>query len=120
MGHDFDAPPALEMLLTRLDEMRTVLGPGAGARLGAVRADLERAIGLRAGGDAPAAAVAIRRAMAELAGLADAVDPAEGALMRAAVEVFGTALLRGAAGEMEQTAELMRERSGARKVEKKP
>ena len=37
--------------------------------------------------------------------------------MRAAVQLFAGALGRGAAGEMERTADLMREKSGARKVE---
>ena len=120
MAHEFESPPALELLLTRLDEMKMVLGPAAAGRLELVRSELTRALTLRADGDPTGASAAIGRAMAELAALADALDPAEGALMRAAVEVFGTALTRGAANEMEQTADVMRERSGARKVEKKP
>jgi len=118
MAHDFESPPALDLLLTRLDELVPVLGPEGARRLGAVRAGLERALALRADGDVPGAAAAIRRAMDELAALAGGLDPAEGAVMRAAVQVFGAALARGEAGEMERTADLMRARSGARKVEK--
>ena len=119
MGHDFESPPVIELLLTRLDEMKMVLGPESAGRLGLVRRELERAIALRADGDPPGATNAIGRAMQELAALADGLDPAEGALMRAAVEVFSAALLRGEAGEMERTADVMRARSGARAVEKK-
>ena len=118
MAHEFDSPPVLETLLTRLDELGTVLGPAAAGRLEAVRAELRRAIALRADGDPPGATAAIARAMRELTRLADQLDPSEGVLMRAAVEVFGAAMLRGEAGEMERTADVMRERSGARKVDK--
>jgi len=38
--------------------------------------------------------------------------------MRAGVERFSAALGRGESGEMERTADVMRERSGATKVEK--
>lgn len=119
MGHDFESQPELAMLLTRLDEMKMVLGPESVGRLDLVRIELERALALRADGDAPGAAAAIGRAMRELAAVADGLDPAEGALMRAAVDVFGRALVRGETGEIERTADVMRERSGARRVEKK-
>ena len=39
--------------------------------------------------------------------------------MRAIVERFTAALMRGESGEVERTADVMRERSGATKVEKK-
>lgn len=119
MAHEFEPPPPLEMLLTRLGELEVVIGQPAAARLGAVRAHLQRAVALRAGGDPPGAADAVRRAMDELATLVAAVDPAEGLLMRAIVERFTTALMRGESGEVERTADVMRERSGATKVEKK-
>jgi len=118
MAHEFDAPPALEMLLTRLDEMAVVVGPEAAPRLGAVREGLQKALGFRARGDAANAAAAIRAAMEELSRIADHLDPMEGTLMRAAVQQFTTALLRGEHGEMERTADLMREKSGATKVKK--
>jgi hypothetical protein len=118
MAHEFEPPPALEFLLTRLGEMEVVLGPAA-ARLGAVRAHLERAVALRADGDSPGATAAIGRAMDELAAMFAAVDPAEAMLVRPVIERFGAALLRGEPGEMERAAEVMRQRSGATKVEKK-
>jgi hypothetical protein len=119
MGHEFESSPALETLLSRLGEIEVVLGAAAAARMGAVRAHLQHAMGLRAAGDGSGATIAIRRAMAELAGLASHLDPHEGMLMRAVVEQFGMALVRGEPGEMERTADVMRERSGATKVEKK-
>jgi hypothetical protein len=118
MGHEFESPPALETLLQRLGEIEVVLGAPAAVRMGAVRAHLQHAVGLRAAGDGPAATVAIRRAMEELAGLASHLDPHAGLLMRAVVEQFGMALMRGESGEMERTADVMRERSGATKLEK--
>ena len=119
MAHDFEAPPALEMLLTRLDELVVVVGPAAAPRLSAVKEQLTLALGRRAQGDAPGAAAAITRAMQELAALADHVDPAEAPLMRAAVQAFGMAMLRGEHGTLEATADRMRERSGAVPVERK-
>jgi hypothetical protein len=119
MAHEFESPPALDALLTRLGELEVVLGAQTAPRLAAVRALLQRAIALRADGDPPGAAAAIRRAMEELATLVASVDLQEGVLMRAVVERFGAALGRGEPGEMERTADVMRERSGATKVEKK-
>jgi len=119
MGHEFESTPALETLITRLDEMAIVIGPVAAPRLGAVRELIQRALALRARGDVPNATLMIGRAMEELAGLADHLDPAEGTLMRAAVRQFGAALAHGGAGEMERSADLMREKSGTKKIEKK-
>jgi hypothetical protein len=119
MAHDFEAPPALEMLLTRLDDLVVVVGPAAAPRLGAVKEQLTLALGRRAQGDVPGAAAAITRAMQELAALADLVDPAEAPLMRAAVQAFGMAMLRGEQGSLEATADHMRERSGAVPVARK-
>jgi len=117
MTHGFEAPPALETLLARLDQLTLVVGPAAAPRLGAMREELTRALGLRSCGDAPGAALAIERAMGELAALAAHVDPSEAMLMRAVVQAFGAALRRGEQGELERAADLMRERSGARKIE---
>jgi len=107
MAHEFEPPPALETLLTRLGEMEIVLGEKAGARLAVVRDHLQRAVALRANGDPPAAASEIRRGMEELARLVSTVDPGEGALMRAIVERFTAALVRGEAGEIERTLEMV-------------
>ena len=118
MSHEFEAPPVLEMLLTRLDEIAIVVGPAAAPRLGAVRDGLTRALALRSAGDPPGAMRAIAAAMQTLAEIADALDPAEAAAMRAVAAHFTAALARGETAEMERTSEIMRERSGARKVEK--
>jgi hypothetical protein len=119
MAHEFESPPALDALLTRLGEIEIVLGQPASERLGVVRAHLQRAVALRADGDPPGAAAAIRRAMEELATLVASVDSEEGMLMRVVVQRFGAALVRGESGEIERTADVMRARSGATKVEKK-
>jgi len=119
MAHEFESPPALEMLLTRLDEMAIVVGPAAAPLLAHVRERLRQALALRARGDVPKAVAAIRQAMEELAALADRLDASEGPIMRAAVEYFGTALARGLRDEVERAADVMRERSGATKVERK-
>src|SRR5262249_44810014 len=92
MAHEFESPPALDMLLTRLDELAVVLGQAAAARLGAVRMHLQRAVALRADGDPVGGAAAIRSAMEELARLVASVDPEESMMMRAVVERFAAAL----------------------------
>jgi hypothetical protein len=119
MGHDFEPPPVLQALLTRLDELRVVVGPAVAPRLEGIRARLTQALALRSRGDVPAATAALAAAMQDLADVAAALDPGEAAMMRAAASHFGAALARGEVGEMERTSELMRERSGARPVEKK-
>ncbi|MCC6847881.1 MAG: hypothetical protein IT294_05220 [Deltaproteobacteria bacterium] len=119
MAHAYEPPPALATLITRLGELAVVVGPAAAPRLDAVRDGLARALGLEARGDVPGAMQAIGGAMRELAAIAAALDPAEAAVMRAAAEQFGAAMRRGEAGEMRRTSEIMRERSGARPVEKK-
>ena len=111
MAHDLEAPPALEMLITRLDEIAIVVGPAAAPRLGAVREGLTRALALRSGGDVPGAMRAIAGAMQELAEIASVLDPAEAGLMRAVAAKFETALARGETAEMTRVGELMRDRS---------
>ena len=119
MAHDLEPSPVLETLVTRLDELAVVVGPAAAPRLGAVRERLTRALALKTRGDVPAAMQAIAAAMQELADIADVLDPAEASLMRAIARQFGAASARGATAEMERTSEIMRERSGARRIEKK-
>jgi hypothetical protein len=106
------------MLLTRLDELAVVVGPAEAPKLGAVRDGVLRALALRADGDVPGAARAIAAAMHELANVAGALDPQEAALMRMLASQFGAAMARGETGEMTRASELMREKSGATKVEK--
>jgi len=117
MAHDHEPAPVLETLVTRLGELAVVVGPAAAPRLEAVRAELTRALGLRARGDVPGAMQAIGAAMRELAAIAAALDPAEASVMRAVAEQFGAAMLRGETAEMRRTSEIMRDRSGARPVD---
>ncbi len=119
MAHDLEPSPVLETLVTRLDELAVVVGPAAAPRLGAVRDGLTRALALKARGDVPGAMHAITTAMQELADIAGALDPAEAGVMRAIASQFGAALARGETAEMERTSELMRERSGARRIDEK-
>ena len=108
-------PESLETLLAGLGEIAVALGPEAGARLGAVRAELERALAARAAGDRARAVGAITAAMRSLATLADALDPDEARMMRAIAGQFESALRRDDPAEAAQSVDLMRERSGARK-----
>jgi len=119
MAHDLEPSPVLETLITGLDELAVVVGPAAAPRLGAVREGLTRALALKARGDVPAAMQAIAVAMQELADIAAALDPAEAGVMRAIAGQFGAVMAGGATTEMERTSELMRERSGAQRIEKK-
>ena len=119
MAHDHEPPPVLQTLITSLDALAVVVGPAAAPRLGAVRDGLTRALALKSRGDVPAATQAIAAAMRELVEIAGALDPAEAGLMRAIAQQFATALARGEIAEMERTSELMRERSGARRIDKK-
>ncbi len=119
MAHDLEPPPVLETLIARLGELAVVVGPAAAPRLAVVRDGLTRALGLKARGDVPAAMRAITAAMHELATIAAALDPAEAGVMRAVAEQFGAAMMRGETAEMQRTSEVMRDRSGARPVDKK-
>jgi hypothetical protein len=60
----------------------------------------------------------ISAAMQRLAGFADRLDPAEATLMRALVQTFRAALLRGNDADAKQTAAVMFEKSGARERKK--
>src|SRR5512147_814889 len=106
MAHDLEAPPALEMLITRLDEIAIVVGPEAAPRLGAVREGLTHALALRAAGDVPGAMRAIAGAMRELATIASVLDPAEAGVMRAIAAQFEAALARGETSEMTRVSEV--------------
>lgn len=108
---------ALEDVLLRLDELRVVLGPAVGGTLTAVRASLLEALAARDRGDQPAAVGAIGKAMDALSSLADDLDPAEGAMMRAVAHGFRAALSRGDYARAKEAAGAMMQRSGA--VERK-
>jgi hypothetical protein len=106
-------PEALEALFGRLDELRIVLGAAASAGVDQVQERLRAGLAARERGDPVAAVARIGEAMDLLAGLASHMDPAEGAMMRALAEHFGNAIRRGALGDAQEAAEVMRERSGS-------
>lgn len=108
-------PESLEALIEGLGEIALALGSGAAAGLAAVEADLRTALAARAAGDQSGALTAISAAMSRLAGLADLLDPAEAAMMRAVARQFDQALRRNDPGDAARSLTLMRERSGARK-----
>jgi hypothetical protein len=98
--------------------MRTALGAAAEPAIAAVQARLGDAIAARDRGDPAGAMRAIGEAMEAIARLADRLDPAEGAMMRAVSEHFRTALFRGHVPDAKQGLDVMFERSGARERKK--
>jgi hypothetical protein len=117
-SHLLDFPEALEVLFSRLGELKVVLGPAAAPGVDQVEADLRSALAARERGDVPAAVERIGAAMDRLAAFA-AGDPAEGAMMRGLAAHFRQALVRGALGQAREAADVMRERSGSVLIPKK-
>ena len=115
--HDSDIPFPLDAVLTRLGDLEVVLGTRVRPVLANVRDTLIAAMAARDRGDVPGAIDHIGRAMNRLTALADELDPAEGALMRALAEHFRAALKRGDQAQAKQSAAVMFEKSGA--VERK-
>jgi len=119
-SHLVDFPEALEVLFSRVGELKVVLGPAAGPGLGQMEERLREGLAAHQRGDVGAAVAKIGQAMDLLAGLAGHADPAEAAMMRAVAEQFKQAIARGALGEARQQADVMRERSGSVIRPKKP
>ena len=112
-SHLIDFPEALEALFGRMGELKIVLGPAAAPGVDEVERHLREGLAARERGDSSAAVAKLTRAMDLLAGLAGHADAAEGAMMRAVAARFREALTRGALGEAQQTADVMRKRSGS-------
>jgi hypothetical protein len=112
-SHLADFPEALEALVSRLGELKIVLGPAAAPGVDAIEGNLRDGLAARERGDVGAAVVRIGQAMDLLAALAGHADPAEAAMMRAVAAQFKTAIARGALGEARAQADVMRERSGS-------
>jgi hypothetical protein len=106
-------PEALAALFARMGELKLVLGPAAAPGVGEVEQLLREGLAARERGDVPGAVDRIGRAMDRLAALASHADPAEGAMMRAMADRFRQALAHGALGDAQETADVMRERSGS-------
>jgi hypothetical protein len=112
-SHLVDFPEAIEVLASRMDELKVVLGPAAAAGVDRLAETLREGLAARARGDLSAAVARISQAIDLLAGLAGDADPAEAAMMRAVAAQFKQALARGALGAAREQADLMRERSGS-------
>jgi len=112
-SHLIDFPEALEALFSRIGELKLVLGAAAEPGLNEVERLLREGLAARGRGDPGAAVAHIAQGMDRLAAIASSGDPGEGALMRAVAERFRQALVRGAVGEAQEAADVMRERSGS-------
>ena len=113
MSHLIDFPEPLAALFARMAELKLALGPAAAAGVDRVEVLLRESLAARERGDVPLAVARIAAAMETLAGLAGGVVPGDAAVMRAMVEHFEQALRRGAVGEAQQAADVMRDRSGS-------
>jgi hypothetical protein len=111
-SHLVDFPEALEILASRMGELKVVLGPRAAPGVDRIEEHLREGLAARERGDLGVAMAKIGQAIDLLAGLAGEMDPAEGAMMRAVAEQFKQALARGALGDARETAEVMRKQSG--------
>ncbi len=116
--HLADVPVSLDAVVSRLGELEIVLGRHVRPTLDAVRTLLISALAARDRGDVPAALAAIAEAMDRLGALADQLEPAEGAVLRAVAQSFRAALQRGDEAHARKTADVMFTRSGA--VARKP
>ncbi len=116
--HQPAVPLAIEQVVARLSELELVLGESSRGALPRVRDHLLAAMAARDRGDPPAALQRIGQAMAELAALADRLDPAEALLMRALAERFGKALAHGDQATAKDAAAAMFDKSGARERDK--
>ena len=112
-SHLIDFPEALEALVSRMGELKVILGPPAAPGVERVERLLREGLAARERGDVAAGVASLAEAMDLLAQLASQADPAEGALMRAVAEQFRRALSRGALGDAKEKAEVMRARSGS-------
>ena len=112
-SHLIDFPEALEALVSRMGELKVVLGPRAAPGVDRIETLLREGLAARQRSDPTTAMTKIGQAIDLLAALAGDMDPAEGAMMRAVAQQFKQALSRGSLGEAKNTAELMRDRSGS-------
>ena len=115
--HEPDIPLALDMFVTRLGELEVVLGSQVRPVLAEIRQTLILALAARDRGDKAGAIDRIGSAMDRLSAMADELDPAEAALMRALAHNFRTALKRGDHTQAKHSAAVMFQKSGA--VERK-
>ena len=100
-----------------LRELEVTIGAQARPVIVEVRQRLAEAAAARDKGDMGAALGAIKIAMERLASLADGLDAAEGALMRAIAARFSAALNLGDKGTAKEAVNIMRHKAGDPKDE---
>lgn len=110
---------ALERLASGMEELKTVLGPGAASRVEGVKLQLLAAMAARDRGDRTATLTAIARAMAGLADLGDGLDAAEGAMMRAVAAGFIRGMAREDREQVERHLDVIQSRAGTPKAPEK-
>lgn len=106
----------MESFLTRLGELRTVLGEEVAPVLERVRSELVAGLAARDRGDVGEAGVRVAKAMAELATLGDRLEGGEGELMRAMTAEFIRSMARGDADAMERGVDRIQARAGTPKT----
>jgi hypothetical protein len=95
-----------------LGELEVTIGPAARPVIADVRTRLAEALARQKNGDTAGAIVIIRRAMHNLASLADTLDPAEASLMRMVSEHFSKALSLGDKSAAKNAVNTMRHKAG--------
>jgi len=106
---------AMESFLTRLDELKTVLGIDVTPTLERARAELTAGTAARDRGDPDEASLHLAKAMAEIATLGDRLGEQEGALMRGLTAEFIKGMARGDQDAMERTLDSIQAKSGTPK-----
>ena len=95
-----------------LGELEVTVGPSARPVIGAIKSKLVEAAAARARGDAAGGMLVLREAMAQLAGLAGTLDPAEGVLMTLITQRLTGALTQGDRDAAKDSVNFIRHRAG--------
>ena len=106
---------ALERFVAGIDELKTVLGAGAAPVVDKAKQLLIGAMAARDRGDRDACLVALAKAMAELAGLGDHLDGAEGKMMRFVTAAFIQGLARDDRDAVERNLSVIQSQAGTPK-----
>lgn len=118
--HRVEFPEALEAFFTRLPELAVVLGPGSAAGLARVQALVREGLAARDRGDVAAAVERVLDAMRAFAEVAAGSGAPEAPMLAAMADRFAVALRRGAIGDAQRAADVMRKESGGRLLPKRP
>ena len=112
MSSDHPSRDPFLKLADSLGELEVTIGERARPIIADVRQRLRAAVANRERGDLPGSLEQIRGAMERLAGIANELDPEEGAMMRMVAQRFTEALKLGDKGTAKEAVNLMRHRSG--------